>query len=66
MRFLRAAETSSMGTLSTCMSRYPRLREFLDNLYDTACHTTRLLQPVRDHAVDLAREHALDELGKAT
>ena len=64
MRFLRAAEHGAMGSISTCLLRYPYLKDLVDNPYEVDGNLTRRLQPVREHAVGLAREHALDELGK--
>ena len=55
-----------MGMLSTCVERYPHLGNLLDNPYDPKYHTSRYLLPVREHAVELARDHALDELAKAS
>ena len=65
MRFLRAAEQGAPGSVSTCLLRYPALRELVDNPYELGGNATLRLQRVRDHAVALAREHAINELGKA-
>ena len=64
MKFLRASECGYIGEISQCILRYPPLKHLVGNPYVTGGNPTTRLQGVRDHAVALAREHALDELGK--
>ena len=45
---------------------YPALTGLVDNPYEFGGNLSARLRRLRDHAVELAREHALDELGKAT
>jgi len=65
MKMLRAIETESPGEVSRCFRRYPHLATLVDNPYAFDGNRSRRLRALREHAVELAREHALDELGKA-
>ena len=65
LRFIRAFERGFAGEISNCLHRYPRIRDFVTNPYDFVGNTTTKLQQARAHAIELARDHALDELGKS-
>ena len=64
MKFLRAAEQGHLGEISKCLELYPDIRLYVDNPYQIEGNMTTMLRGIRDHAINLAREHALDELGK--
>ncbi|CAK0825379.1 unnamed protein product, partial [Prorocentrum cordatum] len=64
MKFLRASEKGSAGGVSQCIQRYPILKDLVDNPYDFHTSPGRRLRLVRVHAADLARDHAIDELGR--
>ena len=64
MQFLRASEQGHFGSISTCLERYPHLKTLVTNPYDMGGNAWTRLQHVRDHAVEIAREHAVDELPK--
>ena len=64
MRFLRAAESGVAGVISDCIERYPAISQYVDNPYASHHHPNGL-RALRDHAVDLARGHALHELERA-
>ena len=65
MKILRAMERCMSGEISLCSQRYSVLGSPVENPYEVGGNLTARLRPVRDHAISLAREHALDELGKA-
>ncbi|CAK0882116.1 unnamed protein product, partial [Prorocentrum cordatum] len=64
MRFLRASERQSPSAVSSCISRYPALCTLVDNPCDFTGPPQARLRLVRQHALDLARDHALDELNQ--
>ena len=66
MRFLRALENQATGTITRCLHLYPALAELVETPYEFGGNLTTRLRRLRDHAIELARQHALDELGKAT
>ena len=51
-----------MSGISVCIQRYPHLTSLVNNPYDCSGNLTVKLRRVREHAIDLAREYALDEL----
>lgn len=65
MKFIRSVEKGAVGEISSCIIRYPHLKSLVDNPYATTGHLSRRLCRVRDRAVELARDHALDELNKS-
>ena len=65
MKFIRAFEGGHLNEISSCIARYPKLKELISNPYAIDGNTTVKLRAIKDHAIDLAREHALDELSLA-
>ena len=65
MRYLRAAEAGSLATISTCLLRYTHITQLVRNPYQLNGNLAITLRGLRDHAVELAREHALELLLKA-
>ena len=65
MKFIRAAENGYINDISSCLLRYPLLKEVVENPYAIGGNMSRQLQKAKDHVVQLAREHALNELGKS-
>ena len=65
MKFLRAIEQGMLGEVAVCLQRYPHLATLVDNPYEIGGNLAMRLGLVREHAVGLARDHALDTLGKA-
>ena len=61
IRFLRAAEDVRLQVMERCAQAYPRLRDMAD-ARNPLCRERGMLSPVRAHAVELAREAALDEI----
>ena len=57
-------EMGSISGISKCIERYPTLANLVDNPYELEGPVYQRLRLVRTHAIDLAREHAIDELGK--
>ena len=66
MRMLRAMERHTAGAISICLHRYPKLADLVDNPYEFGGNLTHRLRSIREHAMELARLHAMEELGKAT
>ena len=64
MRYIRAAEAGVSGIISACLERYPAIKEYVPNPYAPHLHQQGL-RALRDHAVELARGHALRELDRA-
>ena len=62
MRFIRAVENASRGTISSCLMRYPHIATLIANPYELGGNTANRLRSIKDHAVDLAREAALEQL----
>ncbi|CAK0832879.1 unnamed protein product, partial [Prorocentrum cordatum] len=65
VKFIRAAEAGRVHEISTCLLRYPSLRDHVDNPFVVEGNMSRHLRGVRLRAIQLAREHAIDELGKS-
>ena len=65
MRFIRATEKGYASDISSCLLRYPTLKDLVVNPYSFTGNLSRHLLKVKDHVVQLARDHALDELGKS-
>ena len=65
MKFIRAAERGVAGEVSVCMQLYPGLRDFVTNPYLFTGNMTRHLHHIREHAIALARDHALEQLEEA-
>ena len=65
MRFLRASESESLGTISNCLVRYPLLSSLVANPYEVGGNPATRLRAVKDHAVELAREQAMEMLSRA-
>ncbi|CAK0848639.1 unnamed protein product [Prorocentrum cordatum] len=63
--FIRAFERGFATDVSSCLLRYPKIRDLVDNPYAFEGNVSAKLQRLRDHAMELARDHALDELGKS-
>ena len=64
MKFLRASESDNAGGISQCIERYPLLKDLVHNPYDFDSNPGHRLRLVRRHAVELAKDHAVDELNK--
>ena len=62
MRFLRAAERGHLTIISKCLECYPKLRELVRNPYAPDISEHGGLEAVREHAVDLARQHTINEM----
>ena len=65
MKFMKSSEAGFIIAISACIARYPALKDLVTNPYDVEGNLSVKLQKVRDHAIDLAREHATDELNQA-
>ncbi len=65
MRYLRAAEKGALSTISQCLMRYPHICTLVSNPYNLAGNLAISLRPLKDHAVDLARDLALEQLQSA-
>ena len=65
MKLIRAIENGFLSDISACLERYPKVSEHISNPYDTTGNLTAKLRNLKDHAVSLARDHALDELNKS-
>ncbi len=65
MKFIRAVEAGAMGSISHCITRYPHLASLVANPYDINTNLAIALRDVRDHAVELARDLALERLQQA-
>ncbi len=65
MRFLRAAEKEAFNTVSQCLLRYPHIATLVDNPYDLSGNLAVKLRSLKDHAVELARELALEQMRSA-
>ena len=64
MRFLRALEHNRPGVIGHCLTRYPALASLVPNPYAPLGGGPAHFRRVQEHARELARDHALDELGK--
>ena len=64
LRFLRALEVGRLGSVSSCLLHYPKLKDLVRNPYLKWGGDPSSWRRVQDHALELARDHALDELGK--
>jgi hypothetical protein len=62
MKFIRSVEGWLCGAIPSCIVSYPRLKDLVANPYDVGGNLSIKLRLVRDHAIELAREHALEEL----
>lgn len=62
MKFIRAVERRAAGSISTAIAAYPFLKTLVTNPYDAGLCLGDGLQSVRQHAVYLAREHAIQEI----
>ena len=65
MRFMRASESESLGTISNCLVRYPLLSSLVSNPYEVGGNPAARLRAVKDHAVELARAQAMEMLTRA-
>ena len=65
MKFLRAAEKESLSTISQCLMRYPHIAALVANPYELSGNLAVAHRSLRDHAVDLARTLALDQIRSA-
>ena len=65
IKFIRASEGGALSEISSCIIRYPYLKDLVENPYTLNGNHTVRLQRVRDHAIDLAREKALADLHRA-
>ena len=54
-----------IGSISSCIERYPHLTTLIDNPYKLGGNLSARLLSVTEHAVELAKEHALSELNKS-
>ncbi|CAK0818456.1 unnamed protein product, partial [Prorocentrum cordatum] len=66
LKLIRSMECGLPGEVSKCLVRYPALREKVPNPCDFSGNLTVRLRELRQHAAELARDHALDELATAT
>ena len=64
MKFLRCSEGGFATGVSQCILRYPLLKDLVDNPYAFDSNHGRRLRLVRLHAIELAKDHAMDELNK--
>ena len=65
MKFIRAVERGSIGELSLCLHLYPNISRYITNPYATNVNVTTHLATLKDHAIELARTHAIAELACA-
>ena len=65
MRFLRAAEKESLATISQCLLRYPHIATLVANPYELSGNLAVTHRALRDHAVELARSLALEQIRAA-
>ena len=56
---------NKLGTISQCLERYPHISSLVANPYETSGNLAIALRAVKDHAVELAREVALQQLRQA-
>ena len=66
MQFLRVTEKGSPSQVSRALQRYPHLCTLVSNPYCFSGNLSLRLAAVRDHAVELARNHALEQAELAT
>ena len=64
MKFLRALEHRRVGHINECLTAYPFLASLVRNPYESLGGGVSSYRKVQAHATELARDHALDELGK--
>jgi exonuclease III len=62
LKLIRAIERGLAASVSSCLTRFPELAAKIANPYDFDGNLTVRLQPLRDFAIHLARDHALEEL----
>ena len=65
MKCIRSVENGFMSGISVCIQRYPHLTSMVNNPYGCSGNLTVKFRRVREHAITLAREYALDELREA-
>ena len=58
-------EQGFWGNNSLCLTSYPALSSLVGNPYETSGNVTISLKQIRNHAVDLATDIALADLGAA-
>ena len=61
-RFTRAVERGSTGEFSLCLHLYPEISRYVTNPYATDVNFSIHLATLKDHAIELARAHAVAEL----
>ena len=61
LRFLRALEFGRLGSVNSCLLRYPKLNDLVRNPYLKMGGDSSSWRRLQDHAMELARDHALDE-----
>ena len=64
MKILRSSERGSATGVGQCILWHPIFKDLVDKPYDFTSNLGRRLRLVRQHAVDLARSHAIDELSQ--
>ena len=65
MKLIRSVENGFLSDISDCLERYPKLAEYVVNPYGVTGNLSAKLRGLKDHAVELARDHAVDELNKS-
>ena len=65
MKYIRAAEAGAMGEIPLCIEWYPCLAGLVGNPYEVGGNLAQRLLPIKDHAIELARAQALEQLGLA-
>ena len=62
MSLIRGIESTAPGAISRALARYPHLASLVRNPYDFSLSLRDGLDKVRKHAIDLAREQAMEGL----
>ena len=62
IKFIRASEAECPDRISACLLRYPSLQNLIDNPYDFRAPVGVRLRKMRNHVMELAKEHTLEEL----
>ena len=65
MKYLRAIERGTVGEVDVCRRLYPPIDTYVANPYRLDGNITVRLAALRAHAVELARDFALQQLGEA-
>jgi len=66
MKYIRAVERGVAGELDVCRQLYPGIDAYVSNPYLVTGNLTRHLTSLKQHALELARDHALAQMEEAT